>query len=244
MIKITFPDNSVKEYAEGTTAMQIAESISSRLAQEVLAASVNGEIWDLTRPINQDAAIKLFKWEDEEGKHAFWHSSAHLMAEALQELYPGIKFGIGPAIENGFYYDVDPGEAVIKEGDFPAIEAKMLELVAKKEEIKRQDISKADAMKMFGDRGEEYKTELISELEDGKITTYTQGSFTDLCRGPHLPNTSYLKAVVAARTNDANGVINNLKAAIAADKNMAKEAAIDLEFAKYATNSDFAALVK
>ena len=195
MIKITFPDNSVKEYAEGTTAMQIAESISSRLAQEVLAASVNGEIWDLTRPINQDAAIKLFKWEDEEGKHAFWHSSAHLMAEALQELYPGIKFGIGPAIENGFYYDVDPGEAVIKEGDFPAIEAKMLELVAKKEEIRRQDISKADAMKMFGDRGEEYKTELISELEDGKITTYTQGSFTDLCRGPHLPNTSYLKAV-------------------------------------------------
>lgn len=195
MIKITFPDNSVKEYAEGTTAMQIAESISSRLAQEVLAASVNGEIWDLTRPINQDAAIKLFKWEDEEGKHAFWHSSAHLMAEALQELYPGIKFGIGPAIENGFYYDVDPGEATIKEGDFPAIEAKMLELVAKKEEIKRQDISKADALKMFGDRGEEYKTELISELEDGKIITYTQGAFTDLCRGPHLPNTSYLKAV-------------------------------------------------
>ena len=195
MIKITFPANSVKEYAAGTTAMQIAESISSRLAQEVLAASVNGEIWDLTRPINQDAAIKLFKWEDEEGKHAFWHSSAHLMAEALQELYPGIKFGIGPAIENGFYYDVDPGEATIKEGDFPAIEAKMLELVAKKEEIKRQDISKADALKMFGDRGEEYKTELISELEDGKITTYTQGAFTDLCRGPHLPNTSYLKAV-------------------------------------------------
>ena len=195
MIKITFPDNSVKEYAEGTTAMQIAESISPRLAQEVLAASVNGEVWDLARPISQDAAIKLFKWEDEEGKHAFWHSSAHLMAEALQELYPGIKFGIGPAIENGFYYDVDPGEAVIKEGDFPAIEAKMLELVAKKEEIKRQDISKADAMQMFGDRGEEYKIELISELEDGKITTYTQGSFTDLCRGPHLPNTSYLKAV-------------------------------------------------
>ena len=162
MIKITFPDNSVKEYAEGTTAMQIAESISSRLAQEVLAASVNGEIWDLTRPINQDASIKLFKREDEEGKHAFWHSSAHLMAEALQELYPGIKFGIGPAIENGFYYDVDPGEATIKEGDFPAIEAKMLELVAKKEEIKRQDISKADALKMFGDRGEEYKTDLIS----------------------------------------------------------------------------------
>ena len=195
MIKITFPDNSVREYAEGTTAMQIAESISSRLAQEVLAASVNGETWDLTRPINEDASVKLLKWEDEEGKHAFWHSSAHLMAEALQELYPGIKFGIGPGIENGFYYDVDPGEAVIKESDFPAIEAKMAELVAKKEEIKRQDITKADAMKMFGDRGEVYKTELISELEDGTITTYTQGSFTDLCRGPHLPNTSYLKAV-------------------------------------------------
>ena len=195
MIKITFPDDSVREYAEGTSAMQIAESISSRLAQEVLAASVNGETWDLSRPIMQDSSVKLLKWDDEEGKHAFWHSSAHLMAEALQELYPGIKFGIGPAIENGFYYDVDPGEATIKEGDFAAIEAKMLELVARKEEIKRQDITKADAMKMFGDRGEEYKTELISELEDGTITTYTQGSFTDLCRGPHLPNTSYLKAV-------------------------------------------------
>ena len=175
--------------------MQIAESISSRLAQEVLAASVNGETWDLTRPIEEDASVKLLKWEDEEGKHAFWHSSAHLMAEALQELYPGIKFGIGPAIENGFYYDVDPGEAVIKESDFPAIEAKMQELVAKKEEIKRQSITKQDALKMFGDRGEEYKTELISELADGTITTYTQGAFTDLCRGPHLPNTSYLKAV-------------------------------------------------
>ena len=195
MIKITFPDNSVREYPKGTTAMQIAESISSRLAQEVLAASVNGETWDLTRPIEEDASVKLLKWEDEEGKHAFWHSSAHLMAEALQELYPGIKFGIGPAIENGFYYDVDPGEAMIKESDFPAIEAKMQELVAKKEEIKRQSITKQDALKMFGDRGEEYKTELISELADGTITTYTQGAFTDLCRGPHLPNTSYLKAV-------------------------------------------------
>ena len=195
MIKITFPDNSVREYPKGTTAMQIAESISSRLAQEVLAASVNGETWDLTRPIEEDASVKLLKWDDEEGKHAFWHSSANLMAEALQELYPGIKFGIGPAIENGFYYDVDPGEAVIKESDFPAIEAKMQELVAKKEEIKRQSITKADALKMFGDRGEEYKTELISELADGTITTYTQGAFTDLCRGPHLPNTSYLKAV-------------------------------------------------
>ncbi|MFA6768251.1 MAG: TGS domain-containing protein, partial [Parabacteroides sp.] len=195
MIKITFPDNSVKEYAEGTSAMQIAENISPRLAKEVLAAGVNGEIWDLTRPINEDAFLKLYKWEDDEGKHAFWHSGAHLMAEALQELYPGIKFGIGPAIENGFYYDVDPGDIVIKESDFPAIEAKMLEFVAKKEEIKRQNITKAEALKMFGDRGEVYKTELISELAEGTITTYSQGAFTDLCRGPHLPDTSYLKAV-------------------------------------------------
>ena len=194
MIKITFPDDSVREYAEGTTAMQIAESISSRLAQDVLAASVNGEIWDLTRPITSDSAVKLFKWDDAEGKHAFWHSSAHLMAEALQELLPGTKFGIGPAIENGFYYDVDP-ETPIKDSDFPAIEAKMLELVARKESIKRESISKEDAIKMFGDRGETYKTELIGELADGTITTYTQGNFTDLCRGPHLPNTSYIKAV-------------------------------------------------
>ena len=195
MIKITFPDNSVREYAKGSTAMQIAESISSRLAQEVLAAVVNGQVWDLNRPIEDNAAVRLLKWDDEEGKHAFWHSSAHLMAEALQELYPGIKFGIGPAIENGFYYDVDPGNTPIKDTDFAAIENKMLELVAKKEEIKRKEISKADAMKMFGDRGEEYKVELISELEDGTITTYSQGAFTDLCRGPHLPNTSYIKAV-------------------------------------------------
>ncbi len=196
MIKITFPDGSVREYAKGTTAIEIAESISSRLAQDIVAAGVNGDTWDLTRPINEDASVKLYKWEDEEGKHAFWHSSAHLMAEALQELYPGIKFGIGPAIENGFYYDVDPGEGVaIKESDFPAIEAKMAELVAKKESIVRQSISKGEALKMFEARGENYKTELISELEDGTITTYTQGAFTDLCRGPHLPNTSYIKAL-------------------------------------------------
>ena len=195
MINITFPDGSVRSYEQGVTGLQIAESISPALARDVLACGVNGETVELNRPINEDASIALYKWDDEEGKHAFWHSSAHLMAEALQELYPGIKFGIGPAIENGFYYDVDPGEAVIKESDFPAIEAKMQELVAKKEEIKRQSITKADALKMFGDRGEEYKTELISELADGTITTYTQGAFTDLCRGPHLPNTSYLKAV-------------------------------------------------
>jgi len=196
MIKITFPDGSIREYKEGITSLEIAESISPRLAQEVLAASVNGETWDLTRPIEHDATVKLLKWEDEEGRHAYWHSSAHLMAEALQELYPGIKFGIGPAIENGFYYDVDPGEGVvIKESDFPAIEKKMLELSAAKEEIRRQSISKADAIKMFSERNENYKVELINELQDGTITTYTQGGFTDLCRGPHLPNTSYIKAV-------------------------------------------------
>ena len=195
MIKITFPDQSVKEFAKGTTPLQIAESISPRLAQDVLAASINGQEWDLSRPINEDAAIKLFKWDDPEGKHAFWHSSAHLLAEALQELYPGIKFGIGPAIENGFYYDVDPGDTPIKEGDFAAIETKMAELASKKEAIVRHDISKADALKMFGDRNEEYKVELISELEDGTISTYTQGNFTDLCRGQHLPNTAPIKAV-------------------------------------------------
>ena len=196
MIKITFPDGSVREYEEGITPLEIAKSISRRLAEEVLAASVNDEAWDLTRPITEDAILKLLKWEDEEGKHAYWHSSAHLMAEALQELYPGIKFGIGPAIENGFYYDVDPGEGVvIKESDFPVIEKKMMELAAKKEDIKRRIISKEDALEMFSKRNEEYKVELINELQDGTITIYTQGSFTDLCRGPHLPNTSYIKAV-------------------------------------------------
>lgn len=195
MIKITFPDQSVKEFAEGTTPMQIAEGISSRLAKEVLAAKVNGEVWDLTRPLTQDADIQLLKWDDEDGKHAYWHSSAHLMAEAIQQLYPNVKFGIGPAIENGFYYDIDLGDQVITDSDFAKIEAKMMELAARKEPIQRKSISKADAMKMFGDRGEIYKTELISELEDGHISTYTQGVFTDLCRGPHLPDTSYIKAV-------------------------------------------------
>ena len=195
MINITFPDGSVRPFAEGTTGLQIAESISSRLAQEVLSIGVNGETWDLSRPIYSDASIKLYKWDDEEGKHAYWHSSAHLMAEALQELYPGIKFGIGPAIENGFYYDVDPGEAVIKEADLQAIENKMTELAARKEAIVRTDISKADALKLFGDKGDEYKTELISDLADGTITLYSQGNFTDLCRGPHLAHTGEIKAI-------------------------------------------------
>jgi len=195
MIKVTFPDGSVREYENGTTGMQIAESISSRLAQEVLSIGVNGEIRDLNRPINEDCSVKLFKFDDEEGKHTFWHTSAHLMAQAIQILYPKAKFGIGPAIENGFYYDIDFGEDVLKEADFAAIEKKMMEIVATKQTLTRVDISKADAMKMFEDGGEVYKTELISELEDGKITLYEQGSFTDLCRGPHLPDVSPIKAV-------------------------------------------------
>ena len=195
MIKITFPDGSVREYNEGVTGLQIAESISSRLAQDVLACGVNGETWDLSRPINSDASIVLYKWDDEQGKHAFWHTSAHLLAEALQELYPGIQFGIGPAIESGFYYDVDPGETTIKEADLANIEKKMAELAAKKEVLVREDIAKEDALKMFGNRGETYKCELIAELEDGHITTYTQGAFTDLCRGPHLVSTAPIKAI-------------------------------------------------
>ncbi len=196
MVNITFPDGTVREYEKGVTGLDIARGISQRLAREALAACVDGETWDLTRPIENDAEVKLLTWDDEEGKHAYWHSSAHLMAEALQELYPGIKFGIGPAIENGFYYDVDPGEGVtIRETDFPAIEQKMLELIAAKEEIKRQNVTKEEALDMFSNRGEHYKVELINELEEGTITTYTQGGFTDLCRGPHLPNTSYIKSV-------------------------------------------------
>ncbi len=195
MINITFPDGSVKQYEAGVTPLQVAESISPRLAQDVLAASVNGEEWDISRPIEADAAIKLFKWDDAEGKHAFWHSSAHLLAEALQQLYPGVKFGIGPAIDNGSYYDIDPGEHTITAADFPKIEKKMLELAREKQPIVRADIAKADALKMFGDRGETYKCELISELEDGHITTYAQGDFTDLCRGPHIATTAPIKAV-------------------------------------------------
>ena len=195
MINITFPDNSVKQFEAGVTPLAIAESISSRLAQDILAASVNGQEWDIARPIEEDASIRLFKWDDPEGKHAFWHSSAHLLAEALQVLYPGVKFGIGPAIDNGFYYDIDPNGHEITAAEFPKIEKKMLELAREKNAIVRADISKADALKLFGDRGETYKCELISELEDGHITTYTQGAFTDLCRGPHIANTAPIKAV-------------------------------------------------
>ena len=196
MINITFPDGSVRQYEKGVTAFDIAGSISSRLQQDVVAAGVNDQIWDLTRPIEEDASLKLFKWDDAEGKYAFWHSSAHLMAEALEALYPGTKFGIGPAIENGFYYDVDPGDGVsIKDSDLPAIEAKMMELAAQKNPIIRKSISKADVMRFFEEKHDEYKLELISELADGTITTYTQGNFTDLCRGPHLPNMGYIKAI-------------------------------------------------
>lgn len=195
-MKITFPDNSVREYEKGTTAYQIAESISPRLAAEVLVASVNGNIYDLNRPIDEDSTIKLHKWDEPEAKNAFWHTSSHLMAEALQELYPGVKFGIGPAIENGFYYDVElPAGVVIKEGDLEKVEKKMHELAARKETLKRSSISKADALEYFGSRGEHLKTELISELADGTITTYTQGGFTDLCRGPHLTSTAEIKAI-------------------------------------------------
>ena len=196
MIKISFPDGTVREYNEGINSLEIAEQISPRLAKEVYSASVNGEVWDLTRPIKTDSALKLHKWEDEEGKHAFWHSSAHLMAEALESLYPGIKFGIGPAIENGFYYDVDPGDGkVITDADLLTIENRMKELAARNEEYNRKDVGKKEALDLFESKGDEYKTELISELEDGTITLYTQGTFTDLCRGPHLPSTEPLKAI-------------------------------------------------
>ena len=195
MINIKFPDGSERQYESGVTPLQIAESISSGLARQVLAASVNGMEWDISRPICNDGEIKLFKWDDPEGKHAFWHTSAHLLAEALQELYPGVQFGIGPAIENGFYYDIDPGDNEITQADFPKIEKKMAELVAKKEAVVRADISKADALKFFGDTGQNYKIELINDLQDGTISTYTQGNFTDLCRGPHIPNTAPIKAI-------------------------------------------------
>jgi threonyl-tRNA synthetase len=196
MIKITFPDGSAREFNEGISSLEVAEQISPRLAKEVFAATVNGEIWDLTRPINDDAKLKLHKWEDAEAKHAFWHSSAHLMAEALESLYPGMKFGIGPAIENGFYYDVDPGDGiVITEADLQTIENKMKELATKNLTYNRRDISKKDALDFFSKKGDEYKTELINELTDGTITLYTQGNFTDLCRGPHLPSTEPLKAI-------------------------------------------------
>ncbi len=195
MINIKFPDGSVRQFESGVTPLAIAKSISEGLARVILAATFNGEEWDLSRPICSDGEVKFFKWEDPEGKHAFWHTSAHLLAEALQELYPGVQFGIGPAIENGFYYDIDPGEHTITSADFPKIEKKMAELAAKDEAVVRRDISKQDALDFFGGDGQNYKCELINDLEDGHITTYTQGAFTDLCRGPHLPSTGVIKAI-------------------------------------------------
>ena len=197
MIKITFPDGSIREYESGVTGLQIAESISPALARSVVSCGVNGETVELNRPIEKDAEIALYKFDDEEGKHTFWHTSAHLLAEALQELYPGIQFGFGPAIENGFFYDVMTPEGVsISENDFPKIEAKMQELARKDEKVVRRDVSKADALKEFKADGQEYKCEHIDlDLEDGTISTYTQGSFTDLCRGPHLTSTGDIKAI-------------------------------------------------
>ncbi len=197
MIKITFPDGSVREYEQGVTGLQIAESISPALARNVVSCGVNGETVELNRPINEDAIVELYKFEDEQGKHTFWHTSAHLLAEALQELYPGIQFGFGPAVESGFFYDVMPAEGqVISENDFAKIEAKMMELAKKNEPVVRKEVSKADALAEFKADGQEYKCEHIEQdLEDGTITTYTQGNFTDLCRGPHLMNTGLIKAV-------------------------------------------------
>ncbi len=196
MVKITFPDGSSREFEAGISAMKVAESISPKLAKEVLVASVNGQLYDLTRPINQDCSLELHKWDDPQAKKTFWHSSAHLLAEALQALYPGIKFGFGPATENGFFYDVDPGEGnAIKEGDFPAIEKKMLELARQNNEFVRKEVTKEEAVKIFSATNQTYKIEHINDLEEGTISTYTQGSFTDLCAGPHIPNTGAIKAI-------------------------------------------------
>ena len=197
MINITFPDGSVRSYEQGVTGLEIAESISPALARSVVSCGVNGETVELNRPIYEDATIALYKFDDDEGKHTFWHTSAHLLAEALKELYPGIQFGFGPAVENGFFYDVllPDGEA-IHESDFPKIEAKMKELAGKKEPVVRREVPKAEALKEFAADGQTYKCEHIDQdLEDGTITTYTQGAFTDLCRGPHLLNTGEIKAV-------------------------------------------------
>ena len=195
MINITLPDGSVRQYDKGVSPMQVAQSISEGLARNVLAAEVNGQVWDASRLIEQDSAVKLLTWNDLQGKATFWHSSAHLMAEALEALYPGTKFGIGPAIETGFYYDVDFGEREFSSDEFKKIEDKMLELARTREEFIRKPVSKADAIEYFTDKGDEYKLDLIKDLPDGAITFYSQGNFTDLCRGPHIPNTGFIKAV-------------------------------------------------
>ena len=238
MVKVTFPDGSVREFAKGTTAFQVAESISPRLAADSLAAEVNGATVDMMRPIDCDCTIKFFKWDDAEGKHAFWHTSSHLLAEALEALYPGIKFGIGPAIENGFYYDVDSPVA-ITEADLVTIEQKMVELSRNKEQLVRTEVSKADALKTFTEKGDQYKVELITDLEDGTISFYTNGAFTDLCRGPHIPNTGYIKAIkltsVAGaywRGNEKNKMLTRIYGVSFPKKSMLDEHLALLEEAK------------
>lgn len=240
MVKITLPDNSVKEYPSPVTGMEIAESISPRLAKEVLSVSVNGEIWDLSRKIAENAKVKLHTWDDREGKEAFWHSSAHLMAEAIEYLYPGTKFGIGPAVDTGFYYDIAlPGGQQLTEKDLEKVEKKMVELAREKNDIVRREISKKDAMEIFTEKDDELKQELISELEDGTITLYNQGNFTDLCRGPHLPNTGYIKAIKLTsiagaywRGNEKNQMLTRVYGVTFPKQKMLDEYLVMLEEAK------------
>lgn len=240
MVKITLPDNSVKEYPSPVTGMEIAESISPRLAKEVLSVSVNGEIWDLSRKIAENAKVKLHTWDDREGKEAFWHSSAHLMAEAIEYFYPGTKFGIGPAVDAGFYYDIAlPGGQQLTEKDLEKVEKKMVELAREKNDIVRQEISKKDAMEIFTEKDDELKQELISELEDGTITLYNQGNFTDLCRGPHLPNTGYIKAIKLTsiagaywRGNEKNQMLTRVYGVTFPKQKMLDEYLVMLEEAK------------
>jgi threonyl-tRNA synthetase len=239
MINITLPDGSVRSYEKGVTPFGIAESISPSLAREILAATVNSKVVEVNRPINEDSSVRLHKWEDPQGKSTFWHSSSHLMAEALEILFPGIKFGIGPAIETGFYYDVDPGDRSITEADLKKIEDKMLELAREKQHFVRREISKEEAMKSYLEKGDEYKCELIRDLEDGTISFYTNGSFTDLCRGPHLSDTSVIKAVKLTsiagaywRGNEKNKMLTRIYGVTFPQKKMLDEYLVMLEEAK------------
>ncbi len=240
MVKITFPDNSVKEFADKSTPLDIAKALSNSLAKEVLSATFNGQPWDATRPITEDGTLVFHKWDDEEGRHTFRHSAAHVMAEALERLYPGTKFGIGPALENGFYYDVElPDGKVITDEDFAAIEKTMMEIARENKPFERKEVSKSDALNFFADKKDNYKTELISELEDGKITEYTQGCYTDLCRGPHLPSTGYIKAVKITsiagaywRGNENNKMLTRVYGVAFPKQKMLEEYLVLLEEAK------------
>ena len=239
MINITFPDGGIRQYEKGTTPYDIAHSISPRLAQDVLAATVNGKVVELGRPINEDSTLMLHKWEDQQAKSTFWHSSSHLMAEALELIYPGIKFGIGPSIETGFYYDVDPGERTITEADLKRIEDKMLELAREKQYFVRREVSKDEAMKTYTEKGDQYKCELIRDLEDGTISFYTNGSFTDLCRGPHLNDTSVIKAVKLTsiagaywRGNEKNKMLTRIYGVTFPQKKLLDEYLVLMEEAK------------